>query len=137
MTKDGEKFRAVSDYVVADAYFSKRPFVDAVLSADLHFISRLRDDSVLRYKYYGEPTGKKGRPKKFAGNVDINSLDTDYFTLDLETEELKIYSAVVFSKAFRRDIKLAVAILFKDGKEIARKLYFSTHLDQEGVKIVR
>jgi hypothetical protein len=49
----------------------RSPFVDAVLSAGLHLISRLRDDSVLRYKYYGEQTGKKGRPKQFAGNVDV------------------------------------------------------------------
>jgi hypothetical protein len=67
----------------------------------------------------------------------IKNLDTDYFSLDLSTEEIKIYSAVVNSKAFKRDIKLAVAIFYKDGKEIARKLYFSTDLEQKGVKIVR
>lgn len=46
--------------MVADAYFSKKPLVDAILSAGQHLISRLRDDSVLRYKYYGEQTGKQG-----------------------------------------------------------------------------
>ena len=45
------KFKEFSDYIVADAYFSKKPFVDAVLSVKLHFISRLRDDSVLQYLY--------------------------------------------------------------------------------------
>jgi hypothetical protein len=44
---------------------------------------------------------------------------------------------VVHSKAFNRDIKLAIAVFFKDGKEIARKLYFSTDLTQEGMQIVR
>ena len=130
-------FKEFSDYIVADAYFSKLPFVEAILSAGMHFISRLRDDSVLRYKYYGEPTGKKGRPKQFAGKVDVKNLDIHYFSLDLATEEIKIYSAVVFSKAFKRDIKLAVAVFFKDGKEVARKLYFSTDLNLEGTKIVR
>ncbi|MGV8139259.1 MAG: transposase [Mangrovibacterium sp.] len=131
------EFREFSGYIVADAYFSRLPFVEAILSCGMHFISRLRDDSVLRYKYDGKPTGKKGRPKQFDGNVDIKSLDTRYFSLDLATEDIKIYSAVVFSKAFKRDIKLAVAIFFKDGKEIARKLYFSTDLKLEGEKIVR
>jgi len=92
---------------------------------------------VLRYKYYGEQTGKQGRPKEFDDKVDVKKLDTNYFSLDLSTEEFKIYSAVVNSKAFKRDIKLAVAVFFKDGKEIARKLYFSTDLEQEGIKIVR
>ena len=137
VTENAEKFKEFTDYIVADAYFSKKPFVDAVLSTGLHLISRLRNDSVLRYKYYGEPTGLKGRPQEFDGKIDIKNLDTNYFSLDLSTEEIIIYSAVVNSKAFKRDIKLAVAIFIKDGKEITRKLYFSTDLEQEGVKIVR
>jgi len=136
VTENSKKFKEFSDYIVADAYFSKKPFVDKILSAGLHLISRLRDDSVLRYKYYGELTGKQGRPKEFDGKVDVKNLDTNYFSLDLSTEEIKIYSAVVNSKAFKMDIKLAVAIFFKDGKEVARKLYFSTDLEQEGGKIV-
>jgi hypothetical protein len=82
-------------------------------------------------------TGKKGRPKQFEGIIDVKNLDTDYFSLDFSSEDIKIYSAVVFSKAFKMDIKLAVAVFIKDGKEIARKLYFSTDLEQGGEKIVR
>ncbi len=137
VTENAKDFKEFSDYIVADAYFSRKPFVDSVLSAGLHFISRLRDDSVLRYKYYGHKTGKKGRPKQFDGIVDVKNLDTNYFSLILSTEDIKIYSAVVFSKAFKMDIKLAVAIFFKDGQELARKLYFSTDLEQGGEKIVR
>jgi len=137
VAENAEKFKEFSDYMIADAYFSKKPFVDIVLLVGLHFISRLRDDSVLKYKYYGEKTGKQGRPKQFNGKVDVKNLNTNYFSLDLSTEDIKIYSAVVYSKAFKRDIKLAVAIFYKDGKEIARKLYFSTDLEQGGEKIVR
>ncbi len=137
VAENEKKFKGFTDYMVADAYFSKKPFVDAIILAGLHLISRLRDDSVLRYKYTGEQTGKKGAPKKFAGKVDVKNIDFNYFTLDLCTEEIKIYSAVVNSKAFKRDIKLAITIFLKDGKEIARKLYFSTDLKQDGVKIVR
>ena len=136
VTDNAKKFKEFSDYIVADAYFSKKPFVDSVLLSGLHFISRLRDDSVLKYKYIGDKTGKKGAPKKFSGKIDVKNIDTNYFCLDLSTEDIKIYSAVVYCKAFKRDIKLAVAIFFKDGKEIARKLYFSTDIDQGGMKIV-
>jgi len=137
VTQNAKKFKEFSDYMVADAYFSKKPFVDAILLSGLHFISRLRDDSVLKYKYTGVPTGKKGRPKEFNGKVDVKNLDTNYFSLDLSCEDIKIYSAQVYSKAFKRYIKLAVAIFIKDGKEVARKLYFSTDLEQGGEKIVR
>ena len=137
VTENAIKFKAFSDYMVADAYFSKKPFVDAILSSGLHFISRLRDDSVLKYRYLGERTGKKGAPKKFNGKVDVKNLDPACFSLDLLSQQIKIYSAVVYSKAFKRDIKLAVAVFFKDEKEVARKLYFSTDLSQGGEKIVR
>jgi len=137
ITDNAEKFKAFSDYMVADAYFSKNPFVTAVLSSGLHFISRLRDDSVLKYKYTGNPTGKKGAPKKFSGKVDVKNLDLNYFSLDLFSDDIQIYSSVVYSKAFKRDIKLAVAIFYKDGKEVTRKLYFATDLNLSGEKIVQ
>ena len=136
VTENAKKFKEFSDYMVADAYFSKKPFVDAILLSGLHFISRLRDDSVLKYRFRGEPTGKKGAPKKFNGRVDVKNLNTNYFSLDLLTEDIKIYSAVVYSQAFKRDIKLAVAVFFKNGKEVTRKLYFSSDLKQGGEKIV-
>lgn len=137
VVENAEKFKEFSNYMVADAYFSKNPVVAAILSAGLHFISRLRDDSVLMYKYMGEQTGRKGAPKKFNGRVDVEKLDVNYFSVDMNTEEITIYSAVVYSKAFKRDIKLAVAVFSKAGKEITRKLYFSTDLKQSGEKIVR
>jgi hypothetical protein len=137
VTENAVKFKEFSNYMVADAYFSKKPVVDAILTAGLQFISRLRDDSVLMYKYFGDKTGEKGRPKVFNGKVDVKNIDINYFSLDLQTDEIEIYSAVVYSKAFKRDIKLAIAIFYKDGKEVARKLYFSTDLKQGGEKIVR
>ena len=137
ISDNAKTFKEISDYMVADAYFSKKSIVDTVLGAKMHFISRLRDDSVLMYKYYGEQTGKRGRPRKVEGRININEPNTNYFNKQICNQDLTIYSAVVHSKAFNRDIKLAIAVFFKDGKEIARKLYFSTDLTQEGKQIVR
>ena len=137
VAENAAKFKEFSVYMVADAYFSKKPVVDSTISSNLHLISRLRDDSVLMYKYTGEPTGKRGAPKKFDGRIDVENLDMKYFSVDLCTQEIEIYSALVYSKAFKRDIKLAIAVFFKDGKQVARKLYFSTDLKQNGEKIVR
>lgn len=105
------------------------------LLVGLHLISRLRDDSVLKYIYRGPTTGKKGRPKKFDGRVDPDQLDMNYFCESVSSDELKVYSAIVYSKAFERKINLAVAIFYKNGKEIARKLYFSTDLDMTAEKL--
>jgi len=136
VSQNAKAFKEISAYVVADAYFSKKPFVDSVLGAELHFISRLRDDSVLMYNYYGKPTGKRGRPKKFEGRVNIKDPDTSYFEKEICGEELTIYTAVVHSKAFNIEIKLAIAVFSKNGHEVARKLYFSTDLQQQGRQIV-
>jgi hypothetical protein len=126
VTENAVKFKEFSNYIVADAYFSKRPFVIEVQSCGLELISRLRVDSVLKYKFTGSLTGKKGAPRKFDGLVDVNDFNPNRFSLDLSNEQITIYSIVVYSQAFKMDIKLAIAIFYKDGKETARNLYFST-----------
>jgi len=123
--------------LVADAYFSKAPFVASVLASDMHLISRLRDDNVLYYKYKGGVTWKKGCPKKYDGRVVAKQLKMDYFLMEHVSPELQISSARVYCKAFKRDINLAVAVFLKDGAETKRKLYFSTDLKQKGNEIVR
>ena len=135
--KNATEFKKISTYLVADAYFSKAPFVASVLASDMHLISRLRDDSVLCYKYKGGLSGKKGCPKKYDGRVVAKQLKMDYFSMEHDGPELQIFSATVYCKAFKRDINLAVAVFLKDGAETKRKLYFSTDLKQKGNEIVR
>jgi hypothetical protein len=128
-------FKELSKYMVADAYFSKKEVVDTMLSLGLHFISRLRSDSNLKYKFTGEQNGKKGANKKYDGKFNLKSLKMNHFTEVVSKDNVKVYSAIVYSVAFKRDIKIAVAVFYKDGKEITRKIYFSTHLDLSGDKI--
>ena len=130
-------FKALSKYMVADAYFSKKEVVDTMLSLGLHFISRLRSDSNLKYKYTGKQNGKKGANKKYDGKFNLKSLKMNHLTLVLSEDNVKVYSAIVYSVAFKRDIKIAVAVFYKDGKEVNRKIYFSTDLDLSADKIFR
>ena len=130
-------FKELSKYMVADAYFSKKEVVDTMLSLGLHFISRLRSDSNLKYKFTGEQNGKKGANKKYDGKFNLKSLKMNHFTLVISEDKVKVYSAIVYSVAFKRDIKIAVALFYKDGKEVNRKIYFSTDLDLSADKIFR
>jgi hypothetical protein len=130
-------FNALSKYAVADAYFSKKQVVDTILSTGMHFISRLRDDSRLNYIYCGEKTGKRGKPKKYDGKVDPKNPNMNYFKICYNTKELKIYNSIVYSVAFEQAINLSIAVFYnKEGKEVARKLYFSTDTEMDGTKIV-
>ena len=129
-------FKELSNYLVADSYFAKTEVVETVTALGMHFISRLRDDQVLLYPNRELKTGKKGRPKKYAGKVNKAAPDMNYFTLICHTDELKVYNAIVFCQAMNRMINLSIAVFYKKGKEIARKLYFSTDLKLNGMKIV-
>jgi hypothetical protein len=136
ITKNAGEFKKLSQYVVADAYFSKLPFVEAVSKAKLFLISRLRSDSDLKYLYNGLLTGKRGAPKKFDGKIDFKNLSMEHFKLDYQDEEMKVYGAVVHSVAFKRKIKIAVVQYLKGGKTTSTKIYFSTNLKQQTLEIL-
>jgi hypothetical protein len=129
LTERSGTLTSISPYFVADAWFSKKPFVDGITAMGMHLVCRLRDDADLLYLYSGAPTGQKGRPKKYAGKIDIADIDKDYFTLVRQTEELTLYSAVVYSKSLKRKIRLAYVLYnMANGKQTV-KLYYSTDLN--------
>lgn len=131
-----DSLRAISKYMVADAWFSKRTFVDPIISMDMHLISRLRDDADLRYISTEEPTGKRGRPRKYAGKIILGSIDKNYFTFISKDEESTVYSAEVYSKALKRTIRLVhVTYSNAKGKESC-KLYFCTDVTMPAEEIV-
>jgi len=130
-------FKELTNYLVADSFFAKSEVVETITALGMHFISRLRDDAVLYYINCEPKTGKRGAPKKYAGRVKPTEQDMNFFTLCHNTKELKIYNAIVYCKAFARKINLSIAVFYNDnGKETARKLYFSTDLEMNGIKLV-
>lgn len=121
-----ETLAGISPYFVADAWFSKKPFVDAITAMGMHFVCRLRDDADLLYLYTGSSTGQKGRPKKYAGKIHIDNIDKDYFALVEQTQEHTLYSAIVYSRSLKRNIRLAYVVYHaRNGKQTI-KLYYST-----------
>jgi len=129
-------FKEITTYLVADSYFAKSEVVQTITSLGMHFLSRLRDDAVLFYLNHEPKTGKRGAPKKYAGRVKPLEPDMHFFTLCYNTTELKVYNAIVYCKAFGCNINLSIAVFYKNGKEITRKLYFSTDLKMDPIKIV-
>lgn len=126
-----DTLKSISKNLVADAWFSKKSFADQVISSGMHLISRLRDDADLKYLCKEPPTGKKGRPRKYAGKINIKNIDKDYFAFVSEDQDTVVYAAVVYSKALKRNIILVhVTYLKANGKDV-RKLYFSTDIEME------
>jgi len=132
-----DTFSKISNYIVADAYFSKKPFADKVVEdAQMHLISRLRNDSDLKYLYLGGPTGKKGRPKKYGGKINLKSIDKKYFKLVLDNDQTTVYTAIVYSKGLKRNIKL-VYEQPKAEKTKSYLLFLSTDLNLDALEILR
>ena len=125
---------SISKYLVADAWFSKRPFVDKVVSLDMHLVSRLRDDADLNYISTQQATGKKGRPRKHDGKINVKDIDKAYFKLVSANEEETVFSAIVYSKSLKRNIML-VHVTYHKGKDTT-KLYFSTDVSMEPSEIL-
>jgi hypothetical protein len=130
-------FKELSTFLVADSFFAKSEVVETIITLGMHFISRLRDDAALLYISRQPKTGKKGRPRKYAGTVITTKPDMSYFKLVYNSSEVKIYNAIVYYPAFKRNINLSITVFYdKNGKEKARKLYFSTDLELDGFKLV-
>ena len=97
----------MSNYVVADTYFSKSSFAQGLGSMGFHLVSRLRDDANLMYIYDEQPTGKRGRPKVHGDKIDFNNLDENKIQeIQTSNEDGKLYTLIAYSQAMKRKIRL-------------------------------
>lgn len=128
-----EKLKSLSRHIVADSYFSIFEFVDGLTREGFHIVSRFRSNAALMYLHEGEPTGKKGRPRKYDGKIDFNNLDIEKFEqVHIFADEGCFFTAIVYSKSLKRNVRLVV---FQpcNGKPI---LYFSTDIRMSAKNVV-
>lgn len=134
-----DKLRGLTDLVVADAYFAKRTFVLGLECLAFNLVSRFRDDVRLRYLYNGPRVKRRGRPKKFDGDVDIKNPREDVFkktTVKDGDSIVTLYFAKVYAVSLMRAVG-AVIVVYDDPdkKTQVRKVYFSTDLTLSGEDI--
>ena len=126
---------SITPYVVADAYFSKKNFVEKILQCSLHLVSKLRDDANLTYLSLEPKTGKPGRPAKYGGKIDVSNLDPQHFNQVENDKGITAYSSIVYYKAFGRNILLIVEQFQQKGKT-AYRLLFSTDTTQAPIDVM-
>ena len=124
-------------HLAVDAYFAKCPFIDSILKdTHLDVITRLRDDMVLRYRYTGPVSKGRGRPKTFAGKVDVKNPDPEHFTVCCEESGWRLYEGVVHCKAFKRWLKVVLLHEIDENGQVRRvKIYASTDLQLPGYDV--
>ena len=136
---------AVGDIVVADAFYSREPFIARVCGAGFRFVSKLRKNVALRYYYTGPQSGR-GRPKKYGGRVDLTALDPAVFTREDGLGGLgggggEVWSGVVDLKASGRAIRLVVvrpraACGAGEAAADAPRLYMSTDTTMTAAEVL-
>lgn len=136
-----DKLLGICNLVVADAYFSKAPFVNGLIALGFNLVSRFRSDVSLKYLYTGPKTGKRGRPKTVDGKVDLNNLRMDAFTEEHYTQsdgrEATLYSAVVWATSLKRKVRVVVVDCMEPGKKTQkRKVFFSTDTAMSAIDIL-
>lgn len=128
------ELKQIADYLVVDAYFAKETFVSGLLeTTSLHLISRLRCDANMQYLYQGEQRKGRGRPKTYDGKVDWKNINLKHFSLIITEPTHSLYEAILYSKAFKRNVKVAYLQL-KDvqGIVMGYRIFFSTDLQISG-----
>jgi Transposase DDE domain. len=133
--KDLHQISSLTSYVVADAYFSKKGFVNQILDMDLHLVCKLRDDADLLYPASKASTGKRGRPSKYAGKVDPRAPDGAHFQEVENDQGIKAKAGIVYSKSLQRDILVIVEEFIIKGKTTYR-LLFSTDTGQAPIDVI-
>ncbi len=101
-------------YLVADGYYSKTKFIEGVTALKLELIGKLRNDANLRWLYKGEQKSR-GRPKCYDGKVNFDDLNS--FKLVDEIDTVKLYTAIVNSAHFKRDLRIVYLV-----KTVGKKL---------------
>lgn len=130
-----EQLSCVSNYVVADAYFSKHGFVTTLKESGFEVISRLRNDADLLYLYKGSRSSGRGRPKQYDGKIDFQELKEDHFTYyEIDTAN-EYFHGIGYSRSLKCKINLVVNRTQKKGKW-THKLYFTTDLEMQAKDIL-
>lgn len=131
LRKHASGLQKITNYVVADAWFSKATFVNEACAMGFNIINRLRDDAALWYSHDGMRTGKRGRPRIKGEKNNFYDLDMSRCeTLDIDGG--KAFAINAYSKPMKRNIRIVVHYPVSGG----HKIYFSTDITMSAKDII-
>lgn len=128
--KDAQRLKQITRLIVADSYFANGPFMQGLDTMGFDLISRLHDNAKMQYLYTGPKAGR-GRPRKFAGKVDLDRLDPVVFSCEVAVGDngkpIVMHVGEVWVNCLDRVCKVVtVDYIDPDKKKQTRKVYFSS-----------
>jgi DDE superfamily endonuclease len=102
-------------YHGVDGYYTKKKYIDTVVSLDLHAITKLRSDADCWFLYRGPHPKRRGARRKYDGKVNFQPLSRfeDLGPME-DAPPLHLYTAVVWHKTLQRRLRLVVLLNRKD-----------------------
>ena len=137
LSGQASQLKQVSEVVVADAFFSKKEFVDSMSAAQLTLVSRLRKGIYLRYAFVGEQKGGRGAKKKYGDKIDVKNLSQAHFTLFQDEPDYRCYQGIAHIRALKRWCKVVIKQVLKGGEITKVLVYFSTDTQHSGAQVLQ
>jgi hypothetical protein len=124
-------------YHCVDGYYTKKKYIDEVVSLDLHAITKLRSDADCLFLYTGPHPKRRGARRKYDGKVNFQDLSRfeDLGTMEDEPH-LHLYTAVVWHKTLQRRLRLVVLLNRKDPAKPRFIVLCSTDPELNGHKLM-
>jgi hypothetical protein len=124
-------------YHCVDGYYTKKKYIDEVVSLKLHAITKLRSDADCWFLYTGPHPKRRGARRKYDGKVNFQALHR-FEDLGTRPEELHVhlYTAVVWHKTLQRRLRIVVLVNRKDPAKPRFIVLGSTDPDLHGHKLV-
>jgi hypothetical protein len=118
---------------------STEDFVSPILEqTNLDLICKLRQNADLRYLYTGQQASGAGRPREYAGKINLKEIDQTKLLKCYQDDQFALYEGVVNAKKLKRNIKLCYLGLLAEGQATGRyRVLFSTDLNLDGHTIYR
>ena len=121
-------------YFVADGYYAKAKFFDAIIGMDKHLITKLRSDSNLKFQFEGIHPVRSGPKNKYGQKVTYDNLSLwKKAGNDEKYSYLELYHHICFSPSFNRWLNV---VLIYNTKTKQYALLASTDLAQSAQQIL-
>ena len=122
---------------VGDGHYACEPMVAGLEARDLHLVSKLRRDAVLWVLWTGPPTGRPGRPRKYAGRFDRTRLG-ELPAVELRDEGQRLYHAQLYYKPFKKLLQVVFVLeADADPAEDRPVILFSTDPEMAPAQVYR
>lgn len=122
-------------YLCVDGGLARIKLIDGVCALELHVIGKLRCDANMRYLYDGPKRPGRGRQKAYSDKVNWQDLTRlEYVGCD---DGIELYTQVLNHVHFKRNLRVVLLLIRREGKEPSYVLLFSTDVELDPWKIYR